>query len=406
MPSWLEKRRHAHHSIEIIMDLKSDFIQQLRTSFPGLQNEPLETIVAENLISLFSVQLPSSVLKQAQDVISLLFSMREKQSYRDHYKDLLQEKCLTDPGNKSIMMSYDFHLDENQNLKLIEINTNAAFLALGSEMYKMKGLPQPVADFNINEIRLCIETELKLQGKPIPANLSLAIIDEKPSEQRLFVEFLVYNELFKSWGWDSRILDYRDSFKGFKPEFIYNRYTDFFLNDLSSAELKEKYLAKEVCLSPNPYEYFLLADKQRLIDWAKPGFLEGQGFSGSDLELLHTALPKAFDLRSENSAELWANRKNLFFKPKNAFGSKQSYKGASVSNKVFKELIDQDIIAQEYIPAPERNFETPNGPQDFKFDLRCYAYQGRLQLIVARLYQGQVTNLRTPFGGFAPVIFS
>ncbi|UOF00746.1 hypothetical protein [Bdellovibrio reynosensis] len=388
------------------MELKSDFIQQLRTSFPGLKNEPLETIVAENLISPFSVQLPSPVLKQAQDVVSLLFSMREKQSYRDHYKNLLQEKGLTDPGNKSIMMSYDFHLDENENLKLIEINTNAAFLALGSEMYKMKGLPQPVADFTMDEIRSCIETELKLQGKNVAANLPLAIIDEKPSEQRLFVEFLVYNELFKSWGWDSRILDYRDTFKDFKPDFIYNRYTDFFLNDASSTELKESYLSKKVCLSPNPYEYFLLADKQRLIDWAQPGFLESHGFSNNELKLLRTALPKSFDLRSENAEELWAQRKTLFFKPKNAFGSKQSYKGASVSNKVFKELIDQDIIAQEYIPAPEKNFETPNGPQDFKFDLRCYAYQGRLQLIVARLYQGQVTNLRTPFGGFAAVIFS
>ncbi|XGC80534.1 hypothetical protein ACES2L_14490 [Bdellovibrio bacteriovorus] len=388
------------------MDLKSDFIQQLRTSFPGLKHEPLETIVAENLISPFEVHLPISVLKQAQDVISLLFSMREKQSYREHYKDLLQEKDLSDPGNKSIMMSYDFHLDENQNLKLIEINTNAAFLALGSEMYKMKRLPQPVADFSLEEIRLCIETELKLQGKSVTTKLPLAIIDEKPSEQRLFVEFLVYNELFKSWGWDSRILDYRDSFKGFKPDFIYNRYTDFFLNDPSSVELKEKYLSKEICLSPNPYEYFLLADKQRLIDWVQPGFLEAHGFSGRELEQLRTALPKSFDLRSENADELWSQRKTLFFKPKNAFGSKQSYKGASVSHKVFKELIDQDIIAQEYIPAPERNFETPHGPQDFKFDLRCYAYQGRLQLIVARLYQGQVTNLRTPFGGFAPVSFS
>jgi hypothetical protein len=31
-------------------------------------------------------------------------------------------------------------------------------------------------------------------------------------------------------------------------------------------------------------------------------------------------------------------------------------------------------------------------------------YRGRVQLISARLYQGQTTNFRTPGGGFAPVL--
>jgi hypothetical protein len=38
-----------------------------------------------------------------------------------------------------------------------------------------------------------------------------------------------------------------------------------------------------------------------------------------------------------------------------------------------------------------------------KVDLRNYAYQGRVLLRAARLYQGQTTNFRTPGGGFAPV---
>ena len=41
--------------------------------------------------------------------------------------------------------------------------------------------------------------------------------------------------------------------------------------------------------------------------------------------------------------------------------------------------------------------------QALKFDLRCYAYDGRVQFTAARLYQGQTTNFRTPGGGFAPV---
>lgn len=387
------------------MKSKSDFIQQLRSSFPGLSQEPLENIVAENLISPFQVELPDSVRSQARDIIALLFSMREKKSYLDHYQNLISEKGLKDPGNKSIMMSYDFHIDENQNLKLIEINTNAAFLALGHQLYQMRNAPMPVADFSLDELRECIQNEISLQGKSLPEKIKLAIIDEAPSEQRLFVEFLVYNELFKSWGWDSRILDYREAFQNFSPDFIYNRYTDFFLTHSESEELKNKFLSREVCLSPHPFEYLLLADKQRLIDWVQPGFLEAQGFAGQELALLQQCLPKSHDLNPANADEIWGHRKTLFFKPKNAFGSKQSYKGSSISHKVFKDLINEQIIAQEYVPAPEQTFLTPEGEQKFKFDLRCYAYQGRLQLIVARLYQGQVTNLRTPYGGFAPVVF-
>jgi hypothetical protein len=43
-------------------------------------------------------------------------------------------------------------------------------------------------------------------------------------------------------------------------------------------------------------------------------------------------------------------------------------------------------------------------PVDLKLDLRNYTYRGRVQLVTARLYQGQTTNFRTPGGGFAPVL--
>jgi hypothetical protein len=133
--------------------------------------------------------------------------------------------------------------------------------------------------------------------------------------------------------------------------------------------------------------------------------LEAQGLSEQEIAIVKTAVPMSYDFRTTAVEDIWSQRKKLFFKPKNAFGSKQSYKGASVSRKTFDELDKNDTIAQEFIPAPEISYVTPEGPQNFKYDLRCYAYQGRLQLIVARLYQGQVTNLRTPYGGFAPVLF-
>ena len=41
--------------------------------------------------------------------------------------------------------------------------------------------------------------------------------------------------------------------------------------------------------------------------------------------------------------------------------------------------------------------------QTMKVDIRNYTYDRQVQLLAARLYQGQTTNFRTPGGGFAPV---
>lgn len=58
-------------------------------------------------------------------------------------------------------------------------------------------------------------------------------------------------------------------------------------------------------------------------------------------------------------------------------------------------------MAQELITPGERR----TGPEaNMKVDVRNYVYAGRVQLLAARLYQGQTTNLRTEGGGFAPVL--
>lgn len=386
------------------MQTKAAFIQQLKSSFKGLSQQPLDSLVSENLVSPFTVGLPKSLLTEAQEGVAALFRLRENAAYQKFYAQELGALGLKDPGNKSICMSYDFHIDSDNHLKLIEVNTNASFLALGYEMYKSKKLAMPVSDFSFEELRANIETELKLNGHSGPSR-NIAIIDEMPEQQRLYIEFLVYRELFTLWGWNPQILDYRAVDAG-SFDFIYNRYTDFFLNNPESAALKKDFLEKRSCFSPNPYEYLLLADKQRMIDWSVPGQLESWGVNATDQKIIQAIVPPSLSLDIANKEEIWAQRKKYFFKPKRAYGSKQSYKGASISRKAFDEIAGHDFIAQEYVPASEQKFPTPEGEQSFKYDLRCYAYQGRLQLIVARLYQGQVTNLRTPLGGFACVDFS
>jgi uncharacterized circularly permuted ATP-grasp superfamily protein len=101
---------------------------------------------------------------------------------------------------------------------------------------------------------------------------------------------------------------------------------------------------------------------------------------------------------------LWHNRKQLFFKPAKGYGSKAAYRGDKLTHRVFNEILQNDYVAQTLVPPSKRYLKINDEITEYKFDLRMYVYQGETQLTIARLYQGQTTNFRTPGGGFAPVV--
>ncbi len=346
------------------------------------------------------VELPESLISEFQKTIAAFFELRSNPLYINRYKDELQKLDIKDPGNKSLFMSYDFHLSSDLKPKLIEINTNAAFLTLGHYLYEAHGLETGLK-FKIEDLRELFLEELKYQNK-FPDKPHILIIDEKPTEQKMFLEFLIVQELVKSFGWQCSIDDFAN-YNNYSPDLVYNRYTDFYLKNPESRKLHQDFLSRKTCFTPNPFEYFLLADKQKMIDWTDSEFWTDLNLSSELRQRLLDVLPQTQSFKPEMKEEFWAQRKHLFFKPKNSFGSKQSYKGASISKKMFEEVANEHFIAQELLPAPETVITTPDGPINFKFDLRCYAYREELQMIIARVYQGQVTNLKTKWGGFAPI---
>ncbi|HEX5361462.1 MAG TPA: hypothetical protein VFW49_10290, partial [Fluviicoccus sp.] len=105
----------------------------------------------------------------------------------------------------------------------------------------------------------------------------------------------------------------------------------------------------------------------------------------------------------DNAEMLWNQRKELFFKPVAGYGGKAAYRGDKITRRVWEDIQAGDYVAQTRIPPSERMVQQHGEPMLLKFDLRCYTYAGKIQLMAARLYQGQTTNFRTPGGGFAPV---
>jgi hypothetical protein len=121
----------------------------------------------------------------------------------------------------------------------------------------------------------------------------------------------------------------------------------------------------------------------------------------STLDTLRLGIARTEIISAADSDRLWAARRNLFLKPAAGYGSKAAYRGDKLTRRVWTEILASEYVAQELVPPGERW----TGPaSSMKSDVRNYVYGGQVQLLAARIYRGQTTNLRTAGGGFAPVL--
>ncbi len=120
-------------------------------------------------------------------------------------------------------------------------------------------------------------------------------------------------------------------------------------------------------------------------------------------EILLAGIPRTVAVTAAQGEQFWSTRKNWFFKPAAGFGSRATYRGDKLTKRVFEEILQGGYIAQAIVPPSTQTLQVEGVAQDMKLDVRCYTYAARIQLVAARLYQGQTTNFRTPGGGFAPV---
>ena len=128
------------------------------------------------------------------------------------------------------------------------------------------------------------------------------------------------------------------------------------------------------------------------------------GLAQNHLDVLHASVLTTVIVSPNDAAALWRDRRNLFFKPARGHGSKAAYRGDKVTRKVWDEIIGGDYVAQSYAAPSTRGVQLGEKHAELKVDVRLYAFNGNILLAAARLYQGQTTNMRTPGGGFAPVL--
>jgi hypothetical protein len=372
-----------------------------------------------NLFSGSPVFLARAQLDQMEAVVAAIEAVVATEPFRRHALDAAPTIARHEHGPRGVFLGYDFHLG-HEGPQLIEINTNAGGALLNvalagaqqaccEEVSAVLGAstdPQHLQEELVSMFR----SEWRCQRADAPLR-SIAIVDETPEKQFLYPEFLLFRELFRNAGIDAEIVDVADlrfdgaslSASGRAIDFVYNRLTDFYFETSASASLRAAYEKGAVVVSPHPRAYALRADKRLLTVFSDFERLREWGVSEGVLDVLRAGVPEARRLDPARADEFWKERKRYFFKPATGYGSKAAYRGDKLTRSTWEEILARDYIAQRIVAPSERTLLVDGVELPLKLDLRNYVYDGRVQLVAARLYRGQTTNFRTAGGGFAPV---
>jgi hypothetical protein len=365
--------------------------------------------------------------KLIQDIEALVAKTEKSKSFKHGINTEIK------PTNPGFLLAYDFHITEDQPY-LIEINSNPGGFILStisshhhavccSNLYNgnLVELPIYTKDIRDTVCKIILNEWVTSRPNGLDSNLprGIAIVDSNPELQFLYPEFLMYQNIFQSLKIPTYILDPKDLteidgnlfYKENPIDLVYNRHTDFYFNsdDSHLKSIETAYRKGNICLTPHPYIYENFSDKENLIHWSDEMYLRkitgigetiDSGLGEERISRIKKMIPVTRPISELNEEDLWKNRKKYFFKPINGYGSKAVYRGDKLTRKVFDSILEEDTIVQENIAPALRMVDDSL----LKSDVRVFSYRGEILGLTSRLYQGQVTNFRTPGGGFAPVM--
>jgi hypothetical protein len=367
---------------------------------------------------------PSSVLLSRDEVEAMAAVVRAVESavrsdaYRAHALAGLPPTAHVDRGALGAFMGFDFHLAP-AGPRLIEINTNAGGALLSAYLAEAQRACCDPVDRLVERIDAASLEEVFVEmfrsewrrergAEPLRA---VAIVDEEPSTQFLYPELRLFERLLERHGIQARVADPGElALRGGRLwlgdlaiDLVYNRLTDFYLSSERNAVLREAHLAGAAVLTPGPRAHALYANKRNLVALSDPDLLRSWNVEPGAVETLAEAIPRTVLVTPDNADALWAARRQLFFKPLTGYGSRGTYRGSKLTRRVWGDIVASSYVAQELVPPSERDVAVNGERRALKLDVRCYVYAGDIQLLGARMYRGQATNLRTEGGGLAPV---
>lgn len=378
------------------------------------------------LFSNTSVFISPTQLIQIQNLVHAIERVVQLPGYQQQVLDQADATARFNAGTAGVFMGYDFHLDAT-GPQLIEINTNAgggflnaALLRAQTDCCRAAKVFLPDVKRSIDDQFIAMFVSEWRSKNPVAPLTRIAIVDENPGQQFLYPEFKMAQRLFARNGIDAVIADPQELYfeqgqlvyrqapddQGVVIDLVYNRLTDFALSSEHSSAVRAAYLASAVVVTPNPHQHALYANKRNLAIFSNEELLKNIGASAADINNLCAAIPHTQIVCAANAKDLWQERRHLFFKPATGYGSKAAYRGDKITKRVWDEILQGDYVAQQQVAPSERGILVDEQEIALKMDIRAYVYAGEIQLLAARLYQGQTTNFRTQGGGFAPVFIA
>jgi len=328
------------------------------------------------------------------------------------------------PAHAAVFMGYDFHLTPD-GPRLIEVNTNAggallnglhtasliapaSFSCLCKELLPLATMRERILD------TFRAEQAASRPGAPLA---SVAIADDQPQAQFLREEFELFRRLFEEAGIHASVCDVRALERargglwlgGQHLDLVYLRDVDWRLEAPRSAALRGAYLADEVVVTPSPREHHLLAHKARLVLFSSAERLAALGATPEESALLAVVVPETRTLAEFGIEAAWRERAEWVFKPEAAHASRAVYRGDKISRRRLEAIaatggfVAQRRVEPGRVAVAAVEGDAPLASRPMKFDVRAYAYRDQVLLLGARVYEGQVTNLRTPGGGFSAI---
>jgi hypothetical protein len=395
-----------------------------------LQQQLLGQTDGELLYNMISTERPNlasdalafidrATVQQQQAIIDAVESVVAMPSYQQRVLSYAPATAQFQPKADGVFLGYDFHLG-NDGPQLIEINSNAGGALLNVELARaISAYPHCGAHFPgpshtdaaEQAIIAMFRREWALE-QPQRALKTIAIVDCDPQQQYMLPEFMLFRNCFARHGIEALICDPGElEFRGEHLycgekviDLVYNRLTDFALQEAPQRALLDAFLARAVAVTPHPRNHALYADKRNLAILSDPCELDALAVDDKTKEILLHGIAKTTVIGTQHAESLWQRRKQLFFKPAKGYGSKAAYRGDKVTLRVFDEVLHSDYVAQALVTPSERRLLIDGQEVSLKLDLRHYVYHGQSQWLCARLYQGQTTNFRTPGGGFAQVV--
>ena len=386
----------------------------------SLQAQALPAEVLQHEAQLFShtaTFISPGQWQQLQALVQAIMRVTALPGYRQRVLKQAPPIAQQATPNAGVFMGFDFHINET-GPQLIEINTNAgggflnaALLSAQTACCNATGNFPPLLQPQVEaEFIAMFRREWQLARGEQPLRC-IAIVDENPSAQFLYPEFLLAQSLLERAGiktliadpLELKLVDGQLYHQQQVIDLVYNRLTDFSLAQPQNQSLRAAYEQNAVVLTPNPHHHALYADKRNLVLLSDAKQLTALGAKDEDINTLLAGIPPSLLVSADNADELWHTRKQWFFKPASGYGSKATYRGDKLTKRVWEEIQQGDYIAQQQVPPGERGILVDEEKTSLKMDIRAYVYAGNIQLLAARLYQGQTTNFRTQGGGFAPV---